>query len=367
MIGALGALARPVLFALEPERAHRATIAALKMLPLARSAKADPRLAVTAFGLDFPNPLGMAAGFDKGGEVVDRLLRLGFGHVEVGTITPRPQPGNPVPRLFRLVDDKAVINRLGFNSEGHGAVHLRLARRRGAGIVGVNIGANKESADRIADYVEGIAAFADVASYFTINISSPNTPGLRDLQHASALDDLVARVLDARDKRAERHGRKPVLLKIAPDLSLAGLDDIVRICRARRIDGMIVSNTTVTRPPGLTDNVACGRGRRTFRADRSSRSPPHAGGDLFAGRGPISARRRRRHRRAGRGLRQDRGGREPSAALFGAGLRGPGPSRWHSAWSCRRLAAKGHARISAATGAAAADWAAGKAAAASRR
>ena len=335
MIGGLGALARPVLFALEPERAHRATIAALKLLPLLPCAKSDPRLAVTAFGLDFPNPLGMAAGFDKGGEVADQLLRLGFGHVEVGTITPRPQPGNPAPRLFRLVDDKAVINRLGFNSEGHAAVHRRLARRRGGGIVGVNIGANKASADRVADYVAGIAAFADVASYFTVNISSPNTPGLRDLQQAAALDDLIARVLDARDRCAERHGRKPVLLKIAPDLGLADLDDIVRVCRARRIDGMIVSNTTVTRPPGLNDSVLARRGRRAFGTAAVCARHPDAGGDLSARRAAISARRCRRHRRTGRGFCQDRGGSEPPATLFGAGLRRARPSRRHPARSCR--------------------------------
>ena len=170
------------------------------------------------------------------------------------------------------LDDKAVINRLGFNSEGHAAAHRRLARRRGGGIVGVNLGANKASTDRIADYVAGISAFADVASYFTVNISSPNTPGLRDLQQAAVLDDLIARVLDVRDRCAERCGRKPVLLKIAPDLGLADLDDIVRVCRARRIDGIIISNTTVTRPPGLKDSVLAGK-RAGFRAGRCLRSP----------------------------------------------------------------------------------------------
>jgi dihydroorotate dehydrogenase len=367
VIGGLGALARPVLFALEPERAHRATIAVLKVLPLVPCAKSDPRLAVTAFGLDFPNPVGMAAGFDKGGEVADRLLRLGFGHVEVGTITPRPQPGNPAPRLFRLVDDKAVINRLGFNSEGHAAVHRRLARRRGAGIVGVNIGANKASADRVADYVEGIAAFADVASYFTVNISSPNTPGLRDLQQPAALDDLIARVLDARDLCAEGHGRKPVLLKIAPDLGLADLDDIVRICRARRIDGMIVSNTTVTRPQGLADNVL------------ASQEGGLSGRPLFA----LATRML-----AATYLRVESqfplvgvGGIDGSDAAFakieaGASLlqlysalvfEGPGLLGAILRGLSARLAARGCATITEATGAAAADWAAGKAAAATAR
>ena len=256
MIGLAGRIARPLLFALEPERAHRASIAALKLMPPVSCAFADARLITRAFGLDFPNPLGMAAGYDKGGEAPDALLRLGFGFVEVGTITPLPQPGNPKPRVFRLPADEGVINRLGFNSEGHGPPYARLRARGGrSGIVGVNVGANKDATDRAADYVSGVRAFADVASYFTINISSPNTPGLRDLQQAGALDDLLARVLAARDEAAERHGRKPVLLKIAPDLSLDDLDDVVRVSRARHIDGLIVSNTTISRPVDLRDTV----------------------------------------------------------------------------------------------------------------
>jgi len=194
----------------------------------------------------------MAPGFDKGGDVPDPLLRLGFSHVEVGTITPLPQPGNPKPRLFRLGEDEAVINRFGFNSEGHAIVHARLTARKGrGGIVGVNVGANKESDDRAGDYAKGIRAFADVADYFTINISSPNTPGLRDLQQASALNALLARALDVRDEMAEQYGRKPMLLKIAPDLTAGDLDDIVRVARARKMDGMIVGNTTITRPDSL--------------------------------------------------------------------------------------------------------------------
>jgi dihydroorotate dehydrogenase len=249
MTGLVNLFARPLLFALDPEQAHGMTIAALKNLPLPNRAQHDPVLAVEAFGLHFPAPLGMAPGFDKGGEVPDPLLRLGFSHVEVGTITPLPQPGNPKPRLFRLVDDDAVINRFGFNSEGHDVAHARLLARKGrGGIVGVNVGANKESDDRAGDYAKGIRAFADVADYFTINISSPNTPGLRDLQQASALDSLLARSLDVRDEMAARYGRKPVLLKIAPDLTAADLDDIVRVARNRKVDGMIVGNTTITRP-----------------------------------------------------------------------------------------------------------------------
>ena len=252
MMRFLGALSRPFLFAMDPEDAHAATIKALRLTPLPAAAPADERLASNVFGLRFPNPVGMAAGFDKGADVPGALLRLGFGFVEIGTVTPAPQPGNPRPRLFRLVEDEAVVNRFGFNSEGHEVVHDRLRKRAGPkGIIGVNVGANKDAFDRGADYVSGIAAFADVASYFAINISSPNTPGLRDLQQAAALDDLLARVLDARDRSHERYGRKPVLLKIAPDLDEAELDDIVAVSRARGIDGMIVSNTTITRSPLL--------------------------------------------------------------------------------------------------------------------
>ncbi|WOJ88809.1 quinone-dependent dihydroorotate dehydrogenase [Methylocapsa polymorpha] len=250
----LGALARPILFRLDPETAHELAIKALATCPLPRARPDDPRLAVSAFGLDFPNPLGLAAGFDKNGEIVDPVLRLGFGFIEVGTITPLPQAGNPRPRLFRLTRDQAVINRLGFCGDGHVAVHARLIKSpQMRGIVGVNLGANKDSPDRTTDYVRGVEAFADVADYFTINISSPNTPGLRDLQLGDALDDLLARVLGARDAAAERFGRKPVLVKIAPDLSLEELDAVVKCARARRIDGLIVSNTTVARPARLIE------------------------------------------------------------------------------------------------------------------
>lgn len=244
------ALARPALARLDPERAHDLTIALLEKLPPLPAPDDDPALAVPAFGLVFPNPLGMAAGFDKGARVPDALLALGFGFAEIGTVTPRPQPGNPRPRLFRLPEDEAVVNRFGFNSEGHGAVHARLLARRGGrpGIVGVNIGANKDAADRGDDYSSGITAFADVASYFTVNVSSPNTPGLRDLQHEAALDDLLARVMAARDAAPVR---RPVLLKIAPDVSEAELDGVVATLRRRRLDGLIVSNTTVMRPAAL--------------------------------------------------------------------------------------------------------------------
>ena len=255
MIGLLESFARPFLHALDPETAHRATILALRSAILPPPRADDPCLAVEAFGLRFPNPVGIAAGFDKHAEAVDSLFALGFGFVEIGTVTPRPQPGNSRPRLFRLTRDRAVINRFGFNSEGHDAVAARLrVRAKRPGIVGVNVGANKDSEDKAADYVAGVEAFADVASYFTINVSSPNTPGLRDLQQAKALDDLLARVVAKRDQMTEHLPRRPLLLKIAPDLALDGLDDVVRIALARKIDGMIVSNTTIARPSSLGDS-----------------------------------------------------------------------------------------------------------------
>jgi dihydroorotate dehydrogenase len=253
MMGLYDRLAGPFLRALDPEQAHRLAITALRLAPLPSPSVDAPRLAVRAFGLDFPNPLGMAAGFDKNAEAADGILRRGFGFAEVGTVTPRAQAGNPHPRLFRLEADEAIINRLGFNNDGHAAVLARLKARPGGGIVGVNIGSNRDAADRIADYVAGIEAFAPAASYFTVNVSSPNTPGLRNLQQAAALGDLLARVLEARDQAAARSGRRPVLLKIAPDLGLGDLDDVVAVSRRRGIDGLIVSNTTIARPATLRD------------------------------------------------------------------------------------------------------------------
>jgi dihydroorotate dehydrogenase len=249
MMRALAALASPFLLKLEPETAHRATIAALRLAPHAER-PCDPRLSIEVFGMTFPNPLGLAAGFDKNAQVARGLLAAGFGFVEVGTLTPRPQAGNARPRLFRLMRDRALINRLGFNNDGYEAAHARLSRGPAHGVVGVNIGPNKDSVDRVADYVLGVKTFADVARYFTINISSPNTPGLRDLQQRGALDELIARVIDARDACAVR---RPVLVKIAPDVDLMTLDDIVSVGRARGIDGMIVANTTISRPPSLVE------------------------------------------------------------------------------------------------------------------
>jgi dihydroorotate dehydrogenase len=256
MIGLFDRMARPLLRVLDPETAHRLTVKALHHAPLPGAPVDDPHLAVRAFGLNFPNPIGIAAGFDKNGEVPDALLRLGFGFVEVGTVTLRPQAGNPRPRLFRLDADEAVINRLGFNSEGADAVLRRLAARVGdGGIVGVNIGANRDSTDRVADYVKLIETFAPVASYFTVNVSSPNTPQLRELQKLDVLDDLLARVVETRDRVSRDAGPVPVLLKIAPDVSLAQLDDMVGAARRRRVDGMIVANTTTARSPELRERI----------------------------------------------------------------------------------------------------------------
>lgn len=254
MIRAFDALTLPLLRRFDPEDAHRLAIGGLKMLPVPRAREDDAKLATRAFGLNFPNPIGMAAGFDKNAEVPDALLRLGFGFVEIGSVTPRPQEGNPRPRLFRLEEDSAIVNRMGFNNDGAAAVLRRLAHRaQRGGIVGVNIGSNKDSSDRTADYVRLIETFAPVASYFTLNVSSPNTPGLRNLQQAAMLDDLLARVIEARDRVQVNAGHAPLLLKIAPDLTLTELDDVVHVARARGVDGMIVANTTLARPETLRD------------------------------------------------------------------------------------------------------------------
>ncbi len=239
-------LLRPLLHALEAETAHGLTIKLLKHVPPGPATAHESRLAVSVFGLNFPNPLGLAAGFDKNAEVPDTMLAQGFGFVEVGTLTPQPQPGNPRPRLFRLAEDRAVINRLGFNNDGHAAALARLKARRGSGLIGVNLGANKESSDRIADYVAGVEAFASIADYLTVNISSPNTPGLRSLQSQAELQSLLARLNEAR-ARQRRH--PPMLLKIAPDLGDSELEDIARCCDGGSVDGIIVSNTTISRPP----------------------------------------------------------------------------------------------------------------------
>lgn len=252
----IGDGAAALLRLLDPETAHRATLAALKLSLWRRAPADDPALAAQAGGLfaqPLPNPIGLAAGFDKDAEVVDAMFGFGFGFVEIGTLTPRAQPGNPLPRVFRLSQDRAVVNRYGFNNAGHEAARRRLEARSRGGIVGVNIGANKESADRVGDYVAGVKALAAVADYFVVNVSSPNTPGLRDLQHPDRLRELFENVLAARDAAPKR---RPLLVKIAPDLDLKQLDAMIRVAREARIDGMIVSNTTLARPAWLRSREA---------------------------------------------------------------------------------------------------------------
>jgi dihydroorotate dehydrogenase len=230
--------------ALPPEAAHLATLRLLSLAgPLLPAARPDdPRLAVKALGLSFPNPIGLAAGFDKDARVPDALLKLGFGFVECGTVTPLPQDGNPTPRLFRLYEDRAVINRMGFNNRGMEECAARLSRRARKGIVGINIGANKASEDRIADYARAFARLAQYADYVTVNISSPNTPGLRGLQNRDELTKLLSAVTEARGRATV-----PILLKIAPDLDHAALADIAEIVLASGIEGMVLTNTTLSR------------------------------------------------------------------------------------------------------------------------
>jgi dihydroorotate dehydrogenase len=248
-------LIRPWLFALDPERAHAVALAALASgLAGRRPPAADPRLRVQAFGLDFPNPIGLAAGFDKNARAPDAALALGFGFVEVGSITPEPQAGNPRPRLFRLTEDRAVINRLGFNNSGLDRAAARLAARRGrSGIVGANLGANKESVDRIADYVAGYRALHGYVAYVTVNVSSPNTPGLRALQSRAALGELLDRLHAARTEALAGGARPvPILAKVAPDLDPDERAAIAEVALAKGLDGLVVGNTTIGGREGLT-------------------------------------------------------------------------------------------------------------------
>jgi len=237
-------LLRPLIFALDAETGHRATLKALKLLPL-HSPHLPEVLKSEVAGVCFPSPVGLAAGFDKDAEVPAEMLTLGFGFVEVGTLTPRPQAGNPRPRLFRLAEDRAVINRMGFNNGGQAEAFMRLKScNRSGGPIGVNVGANKDSADRVKDYVAGVQAMSAVADYLTVNISSPNTPGLRALQDQGALDELLSAIASAREESGP-----PVFLKVAPDLQPGDAERIVRAAIDNRIDAIIVSNTTVSRPP----------------------------------------------------------------------------------------------------------------------
>src|ERR1700687_4187155 len=239
----------PLLRWMDPERAHDLAVQALRLGLAGRVvAEDDPALAVDALGRGFANPIGLAAGFDKNAMAVRALMRLGFGFVETGTVTPRPQPGNPRPRLFRLTEDRALINRLGFNNQGLKAVHARLAARRGRpGLVGANLGKNKESADAIADYVAGVKAMGALADYLVVNVSSPNTPGLRDLQRKASLLALIAALKSAR-AAAVPADPPPLLLKIAPDLSEGERAEIAEAALETGLDGLVISNTTVARP-----------------------------------------------------------------------------------------------------------------------
>ena len=249
---------RPLIFRIDAEAAHRATITALKWSPKRRPSNFPASLTTSVAGLGFPSPVGLAAGFDKDAEVANAMLGLGFGFVEVGTLTPLPQAGNPRPRLFRLAEDRAVINRMGFNNHGQEVALARLRRRdRSKGVVGVNVGANKESVDRIADYADGVRRMAQVADYLTVNISSPNTPGLRDLQVGGELNELLSAVREARGAggpprpdttSGPRPAAPPVFLKVAPDLEAGDHERIARSAIDHGIDALIVANTTIRRP-----------------------------------------------------------------------------------------------------------------------
>ena len=254
MLGAVYGIARPLLNALSPEQAHELTLRSLQLgIYPRRAAHDDARLVVSALGLQFPNALGVAAGFDKDARAADAVLGMGFGFAEVGTVTPQPQTGNPAPRVFRLSGDHALINRLGFNNGGHAATLARLKRRSASGIVGVNVGANKDASDRAADYVAGIRCFYDVASYFTVNISSPNTPGLRDLQAPAALNELLGRVTAARaELMAAGKPTRPIVVKLAPDVASDDLAPIVEVLMARGVDAIAMGNSTLARA-GIAD------------------------------------------------------------------------------------------------------------------
>ncbi|MBK8174163.1 MAG: quinone-dependent dihydroorotate dehydrogenase [Rhodospirillales bacterium] len=248
------ALAGPLIRAIEAERAHAATIAALRLgLVPRRNAANDPVLSQDVWGIAFANPVGLAAGFDKNAEVCDAMLAQGFGFVEIGTVTPRPQAGNPQPRLFRLEKDGAVINRMGFNNQGLAQVAARLSRRRyrhHAGIVGGNVGPNRDAADPAADCAIAVRTLAPLVDYLVINVSSPNTPGLRSLQRRSALARLLQRVGEARADVAAI--RTPLLVKVAPDLEAEELADIAEVVMAAGVDGVVATNTTIARPPELS-------------------------------------------------------------------------------------------------------------------
>jgi dihydroorotate dehydrogenase len=257
MLSSLYQLARPALFALSAEEAHELVLKALELGVYPRDfGPAEPCLTTSVWGLTLANPIGIAAGFDKDARVPDAVLGLGCGFAEVGTTTPLPQSGNPRPRLFRLPEDGAIINRLGFNNAGHAAMLQRLIARGGGGVLVVNIGANKDSVDRAADYVAGLETFYDVATAFTVNISSPNTPGLRDLQAPEQLDDLLGRIMAARARLVGAgRSKRPITVKLAPDIAEHDVEAVCRQLLAHDVDAIAVSNTTLARP-GLSGQAA---------------------------------------------------------------------------------------------------------------
>lgn len=267
---------------LDPETAHGLALRALRVTPLPASPAEDPILATTFAGLALSNPVGLAAGLDKNAEALSGLARLGFGFVECGSVTPRPQSGNPKPRLFRLAEDRAIINRMGFNNAGLDAFAAHLSRRPGDAVVGGNLGANKDTEDKAADYVAGLIRLKGLADYFTVNISSPNTPGLRALQGRDALDDLLGRIAEARADAA------PVFLKVAPDLTPEEIEMIVEAAIAHRIDALIVSNTTLDRPDSLRSADAAESGGLSGAPlrDKALQALTHAA-DASAGRLPL--------------------------------------------------------------------------------
>ena len=358
MLNALMQLARPALLALDPETAHEATLRALERGLYPADRAADPPTLATRLGdLALTNPVAIAAGFDKDARVPDAVLGLGCGFAEIGTVTPLAQAGNPQPRVFRLINERGVINRLGFNNGGHAAALARLRSRPARGIVGVNIGANKDATDRTADYVTGINTFYDVASYFTVNISSPNTPGLRDLQAPAALDELLGRVMAARDQQvAAGKLRRPIVVKIAPDVAEDDVAAITERLVAHDVDAIAVSNTTLARPgvSHITTAKEAGglSGRPLFHRSTAMLARVHqaTGGRVpLIGIGGIdSADRALAKIEAGASLLQLYTG----LIYEGAGL--IGRIKRHLDETCR---ARGLANISALTGTRAAEWA----------
>jgi dihydroorotate dehydrogenase len=358
MLNALMQLARPALLALDPETAHEATLRALERGLYPADRAADPPTLATRLGdLALTNPVAIAAGFDKDARVPDAVLGLGCGFAEIGTVTPLAQAGNPQPRVFRLINERGVINRLGFNNGGHAAALARLRSRPARGIVGVNIGANKDATDRTADYVTGINTFYDVASYFTVNISSPNTPGLRDLQAPAALDELLGRVMAARDQQvAAGKPRRPIVVKIAPDVAEDDVAAITERLVAHNVDAIAVSNTTLARPgvSHITTAKEAGglSGRPLFHRSTAMLARVHqaTGGrvPLIGVGGTDSADRALAKIEAGASLLQLYTG----LIYEGAGL--IGRIKRHLDETCR---ARGVANISALTGTRAAEWA----------